>query len=292
MPDPTRPHAVRNAILLGFSGFTIWTITDAMTRYLRDYPPMQLALVSGLYALATMVAFAPYLGGMRASFRLPRMGLQMARGAVLAVCSLMSFYAFTHLPMPTAYTIIFLSPIMAKVASMRLNGEVVKKSLWGVSLLGLAGVLIALRPWGGIGHLGLGHAAAFCIPVLFSVGVVLGRTIGEQNQTPISMCIFIDLATVILFAVPVYLGFMPMEPLHFALTVAIGVFGFLAGVMVYSAFARAPAAYVAPVHYTQIIWGVVWSIVFFREYPDVWTVAGIAVISASGLALIALGRKA
>ena len=45
----------------------------------------------------------------------------------------------------------------------------------------------------------------------------------------------------------------------------------------------APANRVAPTQYSQIFWAVVLGAVFYAEYPDALSLAGIALIGLSGL---------
>src|SRR5690606_37831480 len=66
----------------------------------------------------------------------------------------------------------------------------------------------------------------------------------------------------------------------------IAVFGVLAGVGQYTMLAAAraaPANQVAPTQYSQIIWAVVFGVLFFAEFPDLLALIGIAMIGLSGL---------
>ena len=53
------------------------------------------------------------------------------------------------------------------------------------------------------------------------------------------------------------------------------------------AHARAPASLLAPFLYTQILWSVLIGDLVFGDVPSPWTLAGAAIIVASGLALLA-----
>jgi S-adenosylmethionine uptake transporter len=52
------------------------------------------------------------------------------------------------------------------------------------------------------------------------------------------------------------------------------------------AFATTPTQYIAPIHYTQMVWGVIWGMLFFAEYPDGWIIAGSVMIITAGLILV------
>lgn len=239
--------------------------------------------------MALMFAFAPYFGGIRETFAKKYYGLQIARAATLTITTLCTIYTFMHLPLATGFSIIFLSPIVAKILSMLINRERIPWPLWLISVTGLAGVLIVLRP--GITVLNIGHISALCVPLFFATSYVLSRTIGEDNQTRMSANIYCDAMLIVLFAVPMMLQFEPMPLPHFLLAVLYSTLGAVGTVCVALAYARAPTAYVSSVHYTQIIWGALWGALLFNEYPDFWTIVGAGVIIAAGLALVWQSRK-
>lgn len=281
---PLSDKPVFHAVLLAFCGFSLWTTSDAITHYLHVYPAAQIALIAGIYSLSFMACFSPFLGGFRETFAKGKIKLQLARAVVLTGSTLATIYAFQHLPMTTVFPIVFLSPLVAKVLSLILNREKVPLALWFISLIGFIGVLLVIRP--GLTPLETAEIVALCIPVCFATGFVLNRTIGDANQTKLSANLYCDLMLIAIFAVPVYLNFMPMSASDFLWAVVYSVIGGCGTILVSLGYARAPTAYVAPVHYTQIIWGVIWGALFFQEYPDVWTIAGSIIIVGAGLALV------
>ena len=67
----------------------------------------------------------------------------------------------------------------------------------------------------------------------------------------------------------------------------IGVLSVVAGgVLIISAYARAPAIVVAPMQYSQIIWGALCGALIFGERMDALMILGIAVIIGAGLYLL------
>ena len=49
------------------------------------------------------------------------------------------------------------------------------------------------------------------------------------------------------------------------------------------AYEAAPAATVTPFGYASLVWAVLFGFVFFGDLPDLWTVAGAAIVTLSGL---------
>ena len=53
------------AILLAFAGFSFWTFSDAIIRFLRAYEVMEMAFVYSTAATILCIILAPLLGGFR-----------------------------------------------------------------------------------------------------------------------------------------------------------------------------------------------------------------------------------
>jgi drug/metabolite transporter (DMT)-like permease len=279
------------AMLLALAGFFLWSCGDAAIRSLQNWP-VELTIFSYAgSAVVWMTLLSKPLGGFAEVFKRPRLKLRMFRGAVLVGSNVMAVIAFTHLDMATAYALIFLSPFMAKMVSWLLTGE--KPS--GISLLlsglAFAGVLIILRP--GMIPLSLGSGAALVLTLFFSLGYSLGRYIGGENQTPLSLILFqYSFLTI---------GSLPLAAPHFGdvafglpqmAAVALAGFTAVAGTVCAStAFVRAPASVVAPLHYSQMLWGILFGLLFFGEFPDGITLLGASIIIGAGLLLVRFSRK-
>ena len=82
-----------------------------------------------------------------------------------------------------------------------------------------------------------------------------------------------------------------MSPLDILITlgpplcaiVAFGVLSIIALACVNRALKLAPASVVVPYQYTMIIWAIVLGYVVFGDVPDLFTLAGAAIIIAAGL---------
>ena len=78
---------------------------------------------------------------------------------------------------------------------------------------------------------------------------------------------------------------------HSALMLALGVFGAIGQSALTKAMQAAAALIVAPFQYTQLIWVTIAGFALFGTLPDLWTLAGAAVIIASGLYLFRSGQS-
>ena len=75
-----------------------------------------------------------------------------------------------------------------------------------------------------------------------------------------------------------------------ALIIAGGLMGTLGHLLFILAFQRGPASALTPYTYVHLVWATLSGWLVFGSFPDVWTLAGMAVITGSGL-LIALHER-
>ena len=66
----------------------------------------------------------------------------------------------------------------------------------------------------------------------------------------------------------------------------LGVLGGLGHYYLVRAFELAPASFVSPFNYAQILGAALLSIIVFGQVPDLWTWVGAAIIAASGLFIL------
>jgi len=81
-----------------------------------------------------------------------------------------------------------------------------------------------------------------------------------------------------------------MPPTDVALICAAGLLGTLGHLLFILAFRRGPASALVPFTYMQLVWATLIGWLAFRDFPDDWTLTGMAVIASSGL-LIALYER-
>lgn len=280
----------RSAVM-ALAGFLCWSIGDAAIRSMNHLP---LGLVSFSYsfvAVVCMLVFSSHLGGLKETFTRPKLPLRIGRGVLLTCSNFCAVVAFSNLEMTTAYAIVFLAPFMVKMWSVVLLGEKISLRSWLLSALGFTGVLIVLRP--GYIPLNIGTVAALALTIFFSFGHILSPLIGEKNQTRLSMSLFQYLFLALASAPFAFydLEKSDLDAFSAGLLALCGVTAIGGAVFVSTAFARAPARVIAPLHYSQMLWGILFGILLFSEYPDSMTLLGTGLIVVSGLLLIKFSRK-
>jgi len=170
-------------------------------------------------------------------------------------------------------------PIYVTALSVVLLGERVGWRRWGAVMVGFVGVVLALRP----------SAASFTLPALIALGgsiffAVLMVTTRMLRHTSEMVLISGQVGATLLFGA-MFAPFRWVTPSlrDFLLLSLFGVVSIAALACVNRSLKLAPASVVVPYQYTMIVWAVVLGNVVFGDAPDLFTLAGAAIIIAAGL---------
>jgi drug/metabolite transporter (DMT)-like permease len=280
---------VKQAWLYGLMGFGLLSLGDSVIKSIAGEWPgtAAAALRFGLGAAGLGLLLWLREGG--AGFVLRRPALQVARGAALALASLLFFLAIFVMPLAEATAIQFANPMLAALLSAALLGERISRAAWGAIILAFAGVLIILRP--NVDALGL----AALLPLGAALGMValmmLNRR-SNQDVSPLAAQFFGAAFCTPFLLVAVLVGHASGAP---ALAVSwpdisvvlrcamVAVSASIAHMFIYGATMQASAAEIAPTVYVQIIVATIIGILWFGDWPDAVALCGTALIIAAGL---------
>ena len=261
-----------------------FSLMDASMKLLSArYPPMQVTMLRGAASLPFVLAWVLATAGPR-SLLPRRWGLQLLRGVLGIVMIVCFVYALKRLPLSTAYTIYFVSPLLVAALSVPLLGERVGPRRWTAIAIGLAGVLMVLRP--GMG--GIVSLAGFMVLLAALAYAIASVTVSllTRTDTPQSMVVCF-LAVMALgagiLAIPEW---TPLRADDGWLIAGMGLAGALGQVALTRAFQLGEASMVAPLEYTGLVWVIAWDWLLWATLPDRATWLGAAIIVASGLYLM------
>ena len=269
--------------LLALGGFALYSAHDVLVKLLGPtISVIQIVFFAGLFSfplVALLLLADPAPGTLRA--RHPYwLGLRTF-GAVAS--GVLGFYAFTVIPFAQAYAMLFAAPLLVTLLSVPVLGERVGWRRGVAVLVGLAGVLVVLRP--GLAEVTLGHvsglASAFCTALV----ALSSRKIGRVERTGV-LVLWPLVATIVVLGAAMPWVYRPMTGLELSMTAGIAVLGFTAMLCMIAAYRRAEASIVAPMQYSQMLWAVFWGALVFAEWPDGWTLGGAALIIGSGVYIV------
>ncbi len=216
---------------------------------------------------------------------------QMMRGGAMLCATLMFFNTLHYIPQAEATAIGFLAPLIVLASAPWLLNEPPRLSRWVAAGIAFMGVLIVIRPGGGLPLAGVisGLLTACCFAAQY---ICTRRVAGDDPYT--SLVWSGGVGTVVLtFAMPIALP--PALPALQALDLwtwlallSTGLTGALGHLLQIGAYRNAPASILAPFTYLQIISATTVGWLMWGHFPDSLTWVGIAVICSSGMGIGAL----
>ena len=273
--------------LIGYTGFAM---SDVSVKILgARYSIYQILSIDFLLAAALLCFVYPLIIKektpltLSARLKTTTLKLHILRGVCNFGVGILFVMGLIALPMATVYTLIFTTPFYAVIITALIYKEKMALYRWGAIAAGFAGILIVVRPTiAGVDLIMLAPLAASLFGALLFVMAKSMR--GETDFTMGFYPSFI--AGLLCVPLAVYHGFVipPADDLVFFLISAVGIN--VGIILVSKAYAVAASAVVAPFHYSQILWGVLFGYFVFSELPDLYTFIGAGVIISSGLYLV------
>jgi len=213
------------------------------------------------------------------------------RGLTGSASLILYFYSISVLPLATAVTLNYTSPLFLALILAWWAGERVRGTLYLALALGLAGVALLLRPsfaseqWlGGLAALASGVGAGMAY---FNV-----RQLGRLGEPEWRTVFYFSLAST-LIGLPWLIASQSMhEPDGFGLLLVLGVggFGALAQLAMTRAYKRGSTLVSASLAYSTVIFASLFGMLLWDEVLSWPSWLGIGLIVASGLTATAQSR--
>jgi drug/metabolite transporter (DMT)-like permease len=220
--------------------------------------------------------------------RTRRPALQLGRSALLFACTACNFIALHYLRLDQTMSIVFTTPLIVAGLAGPLLGEVIGWKRWLAILVGFCGVLVITRP--GVGDVHWAALVSLLGAIAYALYNISTRVLASYDSTQTTL-FYSNLIGFVLASVPLpWLWTTPNDPGVILAMVAVGALGSLGHGLLILAHRKAPAAVLAPFIYTQILGMTAMGYLVFGDVPDGWTLAGGAIVIASGLFLISCER--
>lgn len=264
-------------------GFAFLTANDAVSKYLtQEFPVGQ---VICLRQAATLLVIVPYVALVTGwgALRVVSWPGQLTRGMLFVAGAALMVIGLSVLPLATVIAIMFANPIFIGALSMPMLAERVAASRWIAIAAGFAGVLIILRP---------GTASfewALLIPVAGALTNAFRDTMTRRlsrTETSIAILFWSAIVVTVTSAVTAAFGWRPVSAAAAAWFLALGVLNAGAHFLLIEAFRLSEATLIAPARYTSLLWAMLIGYLVWGELPDLWVIAGVAVIVASGIYMV------
>lgn len=207
-------------------------------------------------------------------------GLQFMRSVLLMSATALFFMGLSLIPLSEAAALMAINPVLITLgAALFLREALGPRRIAGI-IISMIGAMIVIRPGSDVFSPAAFYplAAAAC----YSGYALLTRRVGPDEDHWTSL-FYTGLVGTVLLSLAVPFDWHPLDATALILMAVIAAAGTLGQWFLIRAFSQGEAAMLAPYAYTGLIFAALWGVIFFAEYPDLWTVVGALVIAGAGL---------
>lgn len=277
----TQPHRPLMGILFMCTAASLFPMMNGLAKLMsQDYSSAQVVWARTLSHLVFMLLlFAPKAGAR--IFRTRRPGLQFVRSCMLIGSTFFYFTALKYVPVAQAASISFTAPLIVVLLAGPMLGEKITPNRLAAVLVAFAGVLVVIRPGAAVFHwaslLILGTATCYAIYQ------ILTRKVANWDPPETSAVYSALLGSLLMSLVVPFTWRTPDSVVDTLLLTSLGILGGLGHYCVARAMTYAPANFVSPFQYWQMIGSVTVGYLLFSEIPDRYTWIGASLIIGAGI---------
>jgi len=259
-----------------------YVVNDTLMKLVAaDVPLAQSVFIRGLVASALLAMFAAYKRQLivRVPARELRIMLMRAFGEIVATYCYLT--ALIHMPLANITAILQSLPLAVTLAGALFLGHKVGWRRYVAIAVGFAGVLVIVRPGGA-------DFNSYALWAMAAVGFITLRDLMAAKlarETP-SMLVALYTAVGVTMAAGIMMQFEPWSPVsggsyaYLAFAAGFILVGYVTSI---SAMRYGEIAFVSPFRYTVLVWALLLGIFVFNDYPDFWTMVGIAIVVGTGV---------
>ena len=283
-PDlPSYKSRTVTAIALIIFGYFCYSIADVCAKVLQThYSVYQVLSISGFVGILITGIWLLTSHG-KAAFFPPNLKLHLLRAVFVTGSAYFMVRALSTLPMADFYGIAFVIPFLVMILAVFVLNEIVGWRRWLAAAVGFSGVIVLAGPQ--FDNIGEGVVFALIGALCGAANIICLRKIGGGR--PRALYGFYPFVFIFIFhSIGLFVtdGYVPVRGEDIPWMIVHGPVIVLGITTISMGFSAAPeTSVVAPFHYTQIIWGVLFGWFFFHTMPMVTTYIGLAMIIGANL---------
>lgn len=300
LPLPNLPNLGSLWMLLAALGFALMGALVKLGA--TKFSSSELVFYRSLFGLITV---SLYLRSQKLSLATPVLFKQMSRALVGFASLVLFFYAIAHLPLATAVTLNYTSPLFLALLSPFLLQEPLKRTLLLALIIGFIGVSLLLKP-----TLNSGNALAGSLGLLSGLGAAWAyvhvKQLGQQNEPDTRTVFYFTLVSTILAGLWMLMapqlhgldgissellsGFHRLNWQDMPLLIGLGATATVAQLAMTRAYRTGDTLVVASLAYTTVVLASLFGVLWWGEQLSIGDCLAISLIVLSGL--ISLRSKA
>lgn len=267
-------------VILAFLAYAVFSVADALIK--ATGPAMSVFEIAFFTTSFSIIPAMLLKRGerWRDMYKLHHPWLVHLRCATAITGTACVMFAFTHIPFADVYAIGFTTPLFVTLLSVLLLREFVAVHRWVLLFISFLGVVLVIRP--GLRELEMGHYVMMVAACLGAVTTTVLRHVAQRERR-VSLVGLQVLYSGIFNGIMMTPTFVIPSLEQLGVLFGIGLLGGAGGLLLIQASKQTPANLIAPVQYSQLIWAILFGVLFFGEYPDWIAIVGMLIVVGAGL---------
>ena len=213
----------------------------------------------------------------------------VVRALMVVAMTGINFWALQYLQLTVTASIFFSVPIMIALVSASVLGERIDPARWAAILIGFAGVLVIVHPWGEQFHPAM--LGSILNALLYAGFMMMTRRLAAYDSPETIQYLPAVGAAIGLAPFALAAWQAPTGWLEWTLACVLGVLGGFGHYLLALAHRYAPSSVIAPFLYQQIIYMALFGYLVFGDVPGPAVWVGSAIVVGSGLYLFSRERR-
>jgi drug/metabolite transporter (DMT)-like permease len=277
--------ARRHSILCVLSASATFTVGAAVVKSLTEtLPVLEIVTFRSFIMFLAMLPLLRKAGGL-AALRTQRPMGHLLRTFYGFVGTVSAVYGYAVLPLATVTALGFAMPLFLTVLSVPLLHERVGWRRSSAVLIGLAGVMLMLRPWRDDGDAMPFGAVTFVLAgvVAWALSMITIRRMGRQGEKNVTIVAWYSLGTAVLAGIGMVPSWVTPDLWQCGGLLTAGLLSAGAQLLMTEGYRSGETTLMAPFEYGAIVYATLLGLLFWGEWPGTASMAGIAVLIGSGM---------
>lgn len=276
-------------ILLMIGGLAFYALSDALIKHLMSlYSVPQTTFLRAFTRLLPFFIATFFQGGPLRVLSMQRPKRHLFRLVISLIQTYCFMYAFSICSLTSIYTLSYASSLFTVILSALILSESVGKEKWMAVAIGMAGVIIAIRP--GSSLFETASLLVLCGAFFGALNKILMRRLAATEHS-LSIVIYPNLLMV-LVTLPFLLStWQPMPLYHWSLFAIVGLIAAASQYAIAQGLRFAQSSTLAPFDYSSFFWVVALDFFWWHEKMELYTLLGATIIVGSNLFIIYCTRR-
>lgn len=266
------------------TAMALFAANDAGTKFAAaSLPVSEILVLRGTFAVVFLAILLAWRGELRETPKIFDWQVSL-RGFAEAATGVLLITALASMPLGNVIAIIQLVPFLMTMIGALMLAERVGWRRWIAVVAGFAGMLFVVKPLPGA----FDAASVFAIVATLTILLrdMLARSIGTRAPAFVVALGSIVAGIIVGGIGSTFQTWQTPDLFTWFALFGAGIFLVLAQFFIVIAYRGTELSAVAPFRYSIVVFAVIYGFIFFREWPDVFSVTGMTIMIAAGIYML------